>query len=236
MMKDILKRYHLHLPTLYLTLGMIWGMALFGLILFEILMQLIVINKPDPEVFQMAFLMAFVIYWGTALLTGGLTNFTSFNTAISMGCTRRSYIITRTIFLFSSNLLGILSVAAVYYLEKLYLNLHWTGLPLEDDISFLMNPLLLLMMWIVGTILPFFINALNLRFGKVVTIIIYVIWLVSCLSFAHIDDFIHSGSTLALVRIFLMLQPYHWCIILLAICAALYIIAYRLYKKQAVVA
>ncbi len=236
MLKKISKGIHLHLPTLYMTLGLIWGMALFGFVIFELLMQLVVINKPDPEVFQMAFLMAFVIYWGTALLTGGVTNYTSFNTAISMGCTRKSYIITRTIFLFTSNLLGILSVAAVYYLEKLYLNLHWTGLPLEDDISFLMNPLLLLMMWIVGTILPFFISALNLRFGKVVTIAIYVIWLVGCFSFAHIRDFIHSDTTLAIVRIFQMLQPYHWCIILLAICAVLYMIAYKLYKKQAVVA
>ena len=236
MRKDILKRFHLHLPTLYMTLGMIWGMALFGFILFEIIMNLVVIKEPDPEVFQMSFLMAFVVYIGSAIFTGGISSYTSFNTSISMGCTRKSYILMRTIFLFITNLIGILSVTAIYHLEKLYLNLHWAGIPLEDDISFLMNPLLFLMMWIVGTIVPFFISALALRFGKVITIALYAIWLIGCFSFAHIDDFIHSENPILFARIFQMLQPYQWCLILLAICAVLYMIACKLYRKQAVVA
>ncbi len=236
MLKNILKRYHLHMPTLFMTLGMIWGMALFGFALFEIIMRLIVIKESEPEIFQMAFLMAFIMYIGAALFSGSISSYTSFNTAISMGCTRKSFIIMRTIFLFITNLLGLLSVCVIYALENLYLNTHWKGIPLEADLGFLMNPLLLFMLWIIGTILPFFVSALTLRFGKVISIIMYTVWLIGCFSFAHIGDFIHSDSTLLLVRFFLKLQAYQWCIILLAICAVLYTISYKLYKKQAVVA
>lgn len=236
MLKDILKRYRLHMTTLYMTLGMIWGMALFGIILFEIIMQVAIHNGKEPETFQMAFLMAFIMYFGAAIFAGGISSYTSFNISISMGCTRKHYIIMRTIFLLISNLLGLLSVCAIYGLEMLYLNWHWKGYTLEVDLHFLMNPLLLFILWIAGTILPFFISALTLRFGKVISIITYTIWLIGCLSFAHIDEFIHSENPLLLVRIFQTLQPYQWSLILIAICAVLYMITYRIYKKQAVVA
>ncbi len=236
MFKNILKRYHLHMPTLYMTLGMVWGMAIFGFILFEVLMRLIICKEPDAMVFQMAFLMAFVMYIGSAIFTGGISSFQSFNTAISMGCTRRNYIVMRTVFLFITNFIALLSVYVIYVLEKFYLNWQWDKYPLEFDLSFLLNPLLLLTLWIAGTLFPFFISALNLRFGKVVTITTYFLWLIGCFSFAHIEDFLHSDSTLLLVRIFKSLQPYQWCVMLIAICIVLYAIAYRLYKKQAVVA
>lgn len=236
MLKDILKRYRLHLPTLYMTHGMIWGMATFGIILFEIVMRLAIHNGKSPETFQMAFLMSLMMYVGAAIFTGSITNYTSFNTCISMGCTRKNYILMRTTFLFVNNLLAVLSVYMIHKLENLYLAWHWKDIPLEEDLSFLAHPWILFMAWIIGTIFPFFLSALSLRFGKIVTVIIYVIWLTVCLSFSRIEVFVHSDVFDVFINFFTAIKPYQWSLILIAMCAVLYAIAYKIYKKQAVVA
>lgn len=236
MLKDILKRYRLHLPTLYMTLGMIWGMAIFGFVLFEIVMKLAIHNGKSPEAFQMAFLMSLMMYIGAAIFTGSITNYTSFNTCISMGCTRKKYILMRTTFLFVNNLLAVLSVYIIHKLENLYLAWHWKDIPLEVDLSILAHPWILFMAWIVGTIFPFFLSALSLHFGKIVTLIIYILWLVVCLSFSRVEDIVHSDNFDSFASFFTTIKPYQWTLILIAICAVLYAIAYKIYKKQAVVA
>ena len=155
----------------------------------------------DPDFACMGALMALVATLIGALARGNMNGHVRFRLAISMGCTRKSYLICDPIITALTSLIGILVAWGMYFSEKALYRALYPGFENDLPLDVVFTWKVILIIIAVTVVLDLVMSAIMQRFG---TKGFLMIWLGFCGCFMILPRMIHAyenGSTSVLAKI-----------------------------------
>lgn len=163
-----------------------------------------------------------------------------FNAQISMGSTRKQFIISWLVVGITEAVAAVLLVTGICFCENKLFGVIYSGIP--NEINFL--PYLLkygVLAAMAATILGNFCGTLVMRFGKVAFWILWALWMFGCLGLPRITEAIEEapnsfyGKVGSGIGHFLQGIPVSmWVILVLGICGAALAVTYGILRKQPV--
>lgn len=120
-----------------------------------------------------------------ALFMWGLINFilglfgyqNTFDLMVSMGCRRKDYILSQTISVYINMLLEFGMIGLIYMAERLVHRLVYTTYEIEDFTAYILNPKMLVMLFLLIPATRLLMGALILKYKKKAFWIIWAIWM-----------------------------------------------------------
>ena len=152
-----------------------------GFVFGEILLVLIMFLDDNPgSWFCMGTAIALVMLLVTTVLFYGVGYTGAFSLALSMGCTRRRFVLGYSRRVLAHLVLGYLLVLGLYRLELLIGGAAFSDYPLEAELGFLTDWRFVLA-GIAGMLLSaLFVGAMFGRFGRKAGLIVYLVWMFFC--------------------------------------------------------
>jgi len=180
-MKDFLW-YGLRLKNIIGNLCTLLGTFLFGSIMFEIVIRL------DDEVsssFPMGTFMCLIILVGIAMFANWQEELQQFSLSVSMGCTRRKFMISYSIQYFILMVIDWVFMFLLYKIEGLRMELMYPELPMESfDVIF--KPATFFLVPFVMLAVGLLIGGIGLRFGSNSRWIVMIAWIALCIGASKI--------------------------------------------------
>ena len=152
-----------------------------GFLFGEILLFLIMHTDDDPGAwFCLGTAIALIMLLVTTVLFYGFGYTGEFSLALSMGCTRRRFVLRYAGKILAHLVLGYLLVLGLYRLELLIGRAAFADYPLEAEFGFLTDWRIVLA-GVVGMLLSsLFVGAMFGRFGRKAGLIVYIVWMFFC--------------------------------------------------------
>lgn len=159
------------------TLLLIAAGFLFGELMLFLIMLLD--DNPGPW-FCMGTVIALIMLLVTTVLFYGIGYTGAFSLALSMGCTRRRFVLDYSGKVLAHLVLGYLMVLGLYRLELVIGGAAFPDYPLETELGFLTDWRIVLA-GIAGMLLSaLFVGAMFGRFGRKAGLIVYLVWMFCC--------------------------------------------------------
>lgn len=215
--------YSLRWQNLLVNFLVIVGAFLFGNVIHEIIMN----SVGADSVFPMGTfigIMAVVIMGFLANWNEGVQQF---NLAISMGETRRKFMISFAIQYLILNVLEWLLLFALYNIEKTKMSNVYRGIEVDLNLDMIFHPATFILVPLVIMSYGILIAAIALKLGANAKWIVMIVYLAICIGMSRISD----GA--AVVRL-IHLPVYAIIGLICAICAVMLTVSVILIKKQQV--
>ena len=216
---------------------LMWQAIFFAVGLGMVLIINTFLNE-DPTFACMGSLMALVATLIGSMARGNLNGHVRFRLAISMGCTRKSYLLCDPIVTALTSLIGILVAWIMYLGEKALYTVLYSGFENDIPLDEVFSWKVILIIIAVTVVLDLTMSAMMQRFG---TKGFLVIWFCFCGSFMILPRMIEAyneGSTSILARIggFILdaittIPAKGWIAIGIAIALALIVFAVDTFRK-----
>lgn len=151
-----------------------------GFLFGEIMLFLIMLTDNPGPWFCMGTVIALIMLLVTTVLFYGFGYTGEFSLALSMGCTRRRFVLRYAGKVLAHLVVGYLLVLGLYRLELLIGSAAFADYPLEVEFGFLTDwPIVLAAM--AGMLLTaLFTGAMFGRFGRKAGLIVYFVWMFCC--------------------------------------------------------
>lgn len=153
-----------------------------GFVLGEILLFLIMFSDDAPGPwFCMGTAIALIMLLVTTVLFYGFSYTGEFSLALSMGCTRRRFVLRYAGKVLAHLTLGYLLVLGLYRLELVIGRAAFPAYPLEAEFGFLTDWPIVLAAIAGMLLLALFTGSMFGRFGRKAGLIVYFVWMFFCL-------------------------------------------------------
>lgn len=164
--------------------GSFWGLLLMiaaGFVFGEILLFLIMYTDSDPGPwFCMGTVFALILLLVTTILFYGISYTSEFSLALSMGCTRRRFVLQYAGKVLAHLALAYVLILGLYRLELVIGSAAFPDYPLEVEFGFLTDWRIVLAGIAGLLLLALFTGAMFGRFGRKAGLIIYFGWMFCC--------------------------------------------------------
>ena len=152
-----------------------------GFLFGEIMLFLIMHTDDDPGAwFCLGTVIALIMLLVTTVLFYGFGYTGEFSLALSMGCTRRRFVLRYAGKVLAHLVLGYLLVLGLYRLELLIGRAAFADYPLELEFGFLTDWPIVLAAMAGMLLLALFTGAMFGRFGRKAGLIVYFVWMFFC--------------------------------------------------------
>ena len=241
MKRTLLPMLRQGIPFYITTFFFVFGFGLFGTILFEVTMRLSEVKAENPQTFEMAFLMSVIAFMGVIFLFAMQIVQRSFQTAVGMSCTRKSFFAGSVLCALVSSIFGVAALFIVSLTEQLRLRYWWSEYPCESRDLESLTPAVLFFFMIAFVVLSQLIGVLFLRFGKLAFWVLWLTWMIGCFIIPRVKDdmdekrdTVFSGIGHIIGQIVTGLPLFAWLLIGTAFLAVLLLISYRILMRQQV--
>ena len=219
--------------------GVLFMVLLFATVFGQVLMALIAhfdsTVKRHVQVSTIMTLVFGLVFVGITILHNIRLQF---HIQVSMGCTRKRFFVSYYLMCFAVALAGWIMIMVVAFLEETMNPILYSDL---ESANVEMIPYLLKWGIPVSTalvILCNFCGILMMRFGRIATGILWVVWMVACLGFPNLDDAVENmpnslfGKLGGGVLYLIMRIPVPvWIALGVGICVACLIASYLMIRK-----
>lgn len=152
-----------------------------GFLFGEIMLFLIMHTDDDPGAwFCLGTVIALIMLLVTTVLFYGFGYTGEFSLALSMGCTRRRFVLRYAGKVLAHLVVGYLLVLGLYRLELLIGRAAFADYPLELEFGFLTDWPIVLAAMAGMLLLALFTGAMFGRFGRKAGLIVYFVWMFFC--------------------------------------------------------
>ncbi len=152
-----------------------------GFLFGEIMLFLIMLTSDDPGAwFCLGTAIALIMLLVTTVLFYGFSYTGEFSLALSMGCTRRRFVLRYAGKVLAHLTLGYLLVLGLYRLELVIGRAAFAAYPLEAEFGFLTDWPIVLAAVAGMLLLALFTGSMFGRFGRKAGLIVYIVWMFFC--------------------------------------------------------
>lgn len=238
--------------TLCLRASNFWIMACFtlgagalGTLIFELIMRLEAVYEEAPTTIEMSTLCAAVAFVGDLFFFSmlGKGGHHSFNIAVSMSRTRKSFFISNIVCASVTAAVGIACILFVSFTERLRLTYWWGEYPCETNYRSPSMLFCLLFMGFAFICLSQFMSVLFLRYGKRGYFALWILWMLGAMIIPRIiSDTKHQKQTpfaaagRLISALISSLPAAVWMIIAALFLLLLLAVSYRMFLRQQVTA
>lgn len=176
--------YSLRLQEILTSLGIIFGVWVMGMILHDI----IIISVDEPEAFPLGTLMAIMVlvFFGIFASWGSMIQ--SFNTSISMGSTRKEYLIQYSIQYYIYMLINVVFIRLLNLYEEARVGWYLKDCYLEFSMSIIFKPIIFILVPFVMLGIGLLMGSVGIKFGSNSRYVMIILWIAICIGFSKIGD------------------------------------------------
>lgn len=142
----------------------------------------------DITVFPLATLLGIIGYFAFTLLAGSVSMTQDFDMIVGLGGTRKEFFAKRLIEIVIANAICVATILILAYLERIKFMHFWTQYELEFDILPYLSMKNMSIAILMTTGLVFIISSIILKFGKTGFWVLWVLYMIVCLSMTRIHD------------------------------------------------
>lgn len=197
-MKEIKRQLYMRWEEIMIYAILEIGFFLFGEVLLWIVVYLV---GEKQSIIQAGTAMAVFVPMFVMNFAGMNSLPLHFNTAVSLGATRRRTVPAILGATLVIDLAAVWSAALFYHLEKWIFRIAYAGFPVEDDLGFLFQWKYIFPVCLAIVALNGLFGALFLRVGKAAFTVFWILWIVVFIGIPRLGHWIQSGQDNAFLRV-----------------------------------
>lgn len=192
-MKVIYETWKLNKKDLLIILGPMAGAWLFGVIIVAVIMNVPALEAEDYAL--MGGFMMLIVWVAVNLFVGAFTLEKQFGMAVSMGRSRKEFILTYWIIYTLNVLLEFFSIILLDKVERVLASWLYRGMPCDfDPMPYLLDWRLILGILIVVPAVNLFLGMLIMKFQRKAFWGIWVVWMLGSIGLPRLVHFVDENA------------------------------------------